>query len=221
MNNAEYQSLDFQFLTEEKMLENSRNFLDLLQRRRTVRSFSKRNFPKEIIDNCIQAASSAPSGANKQPWKFVIVSDAIVKKRIREAAEKEERKFYNGKAGVEWLEALSPLGTDANKPFLETAPYLIVIFEEKYIEKEDGTKKKNYYTKESVGIATGFLIAALHNSGLATLTHTPSPMNFLNEILERPQNEKPFLILVAGYPAEGTNVPCLKRKKLNEVAVYI
>ena len=193
-------------------------FLDEIKKRRSVRTFSNEAFPKEIIENCILAAGSAPSGANMQPWHFVIVSNPDLKKKIREAAEKEERAFYNGRTTKEWLTDLEKFGTDADKPFLETAPYLIVIFEKKFDVDEQGTKKKLYYTKESVGIATGFLITALHQAGLVSLTHTPSPMNFLNDLLQRPPNEKPFLILITGYPAEETLVPEISKKYLPEIS---
>lgn len=201
-------------------IERSKNFFDLMSKRRTVREFSSRNISIDLIRNCISTAGTSPSGANRQPWHFVIVSDPRIKKKIRAAAEAEEKEFYNGKAPVEWLEAIAPLGTDEHKPFLETAPYLIVIFEKKYDETGDNKIVKNYYTKESVGIATGILITALHNAGISTLTHTPAPMKFLNEILERPDNEKPFLILVAGYPEENCLVPEIKRKSLDQIAVF-
>jgi nitroreductase len=200
-----------------EMKTSSEDFASLMQKRRSVRTFSEKEFPKEIIHNCIKAALNSPSGANQQPWHFVIISNGEIKKQIRIAAEKEEYEFYNNKAPKEWLEALIPLGTDYSKPFLETAPYLIAIFEKKYEINDSGEKKKYYYTKESVGIACGILITALHNAGIATLTHTPSPMNFLNKILERPQNEKPFLLLVAGLPAPNTTVPNIRKKNFSEV----
>ena len=206
--------------TQEEMIKRSQEFYEEVNRRRTIREFLNREVPKEIIENCIKAAGTAPSGANMQPWKFVVVESPEIKKKIRIAAEEEEREFYNTIAPQEWLDALAPLGTDEHKPFLETAPYLIVIFESKYEPLPDGRKVKQYYTKESVGIATGILITALHHAGLATLTHTPSPMNFLNEILERPANEKPYLILVAGYPEENVMVPDIKRKELDEIAIF-
>ncbi|KAB2847202.1 MAG: nitroreductase family protein [Melioribacteraceae bacterium] len=204
----------------EEMIKRSKEFYEEVNRRRTIREFSNREIPKEVIMNCLKAAGTAPSGANMQPWKFVVVENREIKKKIRIAAEEEEREFYNSKAPQEWLDALAPLGTDEHKPFLETAPYLIVIFESKYEPLPDGRKVKQYYTKESVGIATGILITALHHAGIATLTHTPSPMNFLNDILERPANEKPYLILVAGYPQENVTVPNIKRKVLEEIAVF-
>ena len=205
----------------EEMQERSRTFREEVQRRRTIRTFSTRPVPREIIEECIRAAGTAPSGANMQPWRFVVVSDPQVKKQIREGAEKEEREFYERRAPDEWLQALAPLGTNWRKPFLEEAPYLIVIFGLSNTILPDGTKRKNYYVSESVGIATGMLITTIHHAGLATLTHTPSPMAFLNKILKRPANERPFLVLVAGYPAEGTTVPDISKKSLNEIAAFI
>ncbi len=190
------------------------------QRRRTVREYSDRPVPRGVIEECIRAAGTAPSGANHQPWHFVAVSDPEIKARIRVAAEAEERAFYRGGAPKEWLDALAALGTDEHKPFLETAPYLIAIFAERYMVGRDGRKLKNYYVQESVGIATGILITALHHAGLATLTHTPSPMNFLNEILDRPPNERPFLLLVAGYPADRVRVPAITKKALAAIATF-
>lgn len=209
-----------QFPTEE-MLTRSAEFADLLHRRRTVRHFSNRPVSRELIENCIRAAGTAPSGANMQPWRFVIISNPEVKHTIRLAAEEEERDFYTHRAPKEWLEALAPLGTDSEKPFLETAPYLIAIFAEKNGTLPDGRSVKHYYVAESVGIATGMLITALHHAGLVSLTHTPSPMNFLNEILSRPNNEKPFLLLVVGYPADDAFVPNIQRKSLDEIALFI
>jgi iodotyrosine deiodinase len=199
-------------LTEEEMLARARGFHELLEQRRTLREYSDRPVPREIIDACVQAAGQAPSGANMQPWHFEIVGDPAIKKQIRLAAEEEERQFYGGRASDEWLDALAPLGTDESKPFLETAPWLIVIFEQRHGIDAEGEKTRFYYTKESVGLASGFLIAALHNAGLASLTHTPSPMGFLNKILERPANEKPFLLLVTGHPAADATVPVITRK---------
>jgi nitroreductase len=206
---------------EKEMRERARSFYELLKRRRTVREFSDRKVPREIIEDCIRAAGTAPNGANRQPWHFVVVEDKNVKKKIREAAEEEEKEFYENRASDEWLEALAPLGTDENKPFLEEAPYLIAIFAEKYGMTEKGEKVLNYYVKESVGIATGMLVTAIHHAGLASLTHTPSPMGFLNDILNRPSNETPFLLLVVGYPKEGVKVPDITKKPLSEVATFI
>ena len=205
----------------EEMQKRSKEFFTDIQRRRTIRDFSNKPVPKDIIENCLSAAGTAPSGANRQPWHFSVVSDLETKKKIREAAEEEEKKFYSGRAPDEWLEALEPLGTDENKPFLEIAPYLIVIFSEAYGLDDKGEKIKNYYVSESVGIATGMLITALHNAGLATLTHTPSPMNFLREILGRDENERAFLILVTGFPSENATVPNIKKKKLEEYTTFL
>lgn len=209
--------LEFTRLPEQQMLENSRAFLNKHKSRRTVRDFSAEPVPREIIANAIMTAGSAPSGANMQPWHFSAVSDPAIKAKIRTAAEKEERELYEHRASDEWLQALAPLGTDAHKPFLETAPWLIAVFAKKFTFKEDQTKLKNYYTPESVGIATGLLIAALHNAGLATLTHTPSPMGFLRDVLERPTHEKPFLLLITGYPAEHVKVPNIEKQTADEL----
>jgi len=195
----------------------SQIFFENLSTRRTIRNFSDKPVPREVIENCIKTARTAPSGANMQPWHFVIISDPKIKMQIRVAAEKEEKEFYETRAPKEWLEALAPLGTDNNKPYLEKAPYLIAIFMQRYGKLPDGRKVKHYYGLESVGIATGMLITAIHNTGLASLTHTPSPMGFLNQILKRPKNERPFLLLVVGHPAEGAAVPDIKRKDINEI----
>jgi len=212
---------DYRKYSVEEMRRRAVGFRQELQRRRTVRQFSSRHVPREIIEECLRTAGTAPSGANKQPWHFVVVSDPEVKRRIREAAEREEREFYGGRAPQDWLEALAPLGTDQHKPFLEVAPYLIAIFAQSYDLTTAGAKVKHYYVQESVGIATGILITALHHVGLASLTHTPSPMRFLNEILGRPDNERPFILLPIGYPLEGGKVPDLRRKTLDEVAVTV
>jgi iodotyrosine deiodinase len=196
-------------------------FREQMRARRTVRHFSNRPVPRQVIEHCLLTAGSAPSGANLQPWHFVVVSDLAIKKRIRDAAEAEEREFYSHRAPQEWLDALAPLGTDADKPFLENAPYLIAIFAQTYGMLPDGRKVKNYYVQESVGIATGLLITALHLAGLASLTHTPSPMGFLNAILERPANEKPFLLLVVGHPAADARVPDIGKKALSEIATFV
>jgi nitroreductase len=221
MNNFIFVPLEYQELDEEEMLARSSEFLERMEQRRSVRQFSSRSVPWEIIENCLRAAATAPSGANMQPWHYVVVSDSELKLRIRMATEEEEREFYANRAPQEWLDALAPLGTDADKPFLESAPYLIVIFAKSYTISPQGKKVKNYYVSESVGIATGILITALHQSGLATLTHTPSPMRFLNQILNRPQNEHPFLILVVGYPAEDAEVPKINKKPFNEINTLI
>jgi iodotyrosine deiodinase len=202
-----------------EMVERSREFADELSRRRTVRQFSDREIPPGVLEECLRAAASAPSGANLQPWHFVVVTDPGIKRRIREAAEREERAFY-ATAPAEWLEALAPLGTDEDKPYLEVAPALIVVFAERYGLGADGGRVAHYYVQESVGIAMGMLITALHHAGLATLTHTPSPMGFLSDILERPAREKAVLLLVVGYPAPDARVPDITRKPLDEVVTW-
>ena len=213
---------DYREYPVDEMAKRAREFHLDLARRRTVRTFSSRPVPRLIIDDCLKAATSAPSGANLQPWHFVVVGDPATKRQIREAAEEEERHFYEHRASQEWLDALAPLGTDEHKPFLEHAPWLIAIFAQKYGRLEDGRRVKHYYPTESVGLATGMLITALHVAGLATLTHTPSPMKFLNEILGRPKaSERPFLLLVVGYPDEGATVPDIGRKPLAEVVTYV
>jgi nitroreductase len=211
---------EYRELSESEMVERSASFLREMKRRRTVRHFSSRPVPREVIENAVQAAGTAPCGANMQPWHFAVVTDPDVKRSIREAAEAEEREFYEHRAPPEWLEALAPLGTDSDKPFLEDAPCLIAVFGESYGLLPDGAKVKNYYVSESVGLATGMLITALHLAGLATLTHTPSPMGFLNEVLGRPANERPFLLLVVGYPATDARVPDLRKKSLEEIASF-
>jgi nitroreductase len=211
---------DYNPLKEIDMKKKSEEFYMFLKNRRTVRDYSNENIPLEVLENCIKTAGTAPSGANLQPWHFVIVSDPEIKKQIRIEAEKEEKEFYTNRAPQEWLDALAHLGTDEHKPFLEDAPYLIAIFSKSYEILPDGKKIKQYYSQESVGIATGMLITAIHNAGLASLTHTPSPMNFLNKILERPKNERPFLLLVVGKPAKGAKVPDIKRKKLRDILSY-
>lgn len=204
-----------------EMAARARAFRDDIARRRTVRQFSDRPVPREVIEACLAAAGSAPSGANLQPWLFVVVTDPAIKRTIRVEAEKEEREFYEHRAPKAWLDALAPLGTDADKPFLETAPVLIAIFGRKHSETPAGTPVKNYYVTESVGIATGFLIAALHHAGLATLTHTPSPMGFLNQILSVDDDARPAILLVVGYPAPGCTVPSIGRKPLDAIAKFL
>lgn len=204
----------------QEMKERAASFLTEMQKRRTVREFSDRPVPREIIEQCLLTAGTAPSGANLQPWNFVVVEDPRLKREIRIAAEQEEAEFYERRAPQEWLDALAPLGTDAYKPFLETAPYLIVIFGKNHSERPDGRRVKNYYVNESVGIATGFLIAAIHHAGLVALTHTPSPMGFLNGILDVPPDNKPFLLLVAGFPARDAQVPVITKKSLEEIATF-
>ena len=212
---------DYKEYPPDEMKLRAAEFYDKVRRRRTVREFSDKQVPIEVIDDCVRAAGTAPSGANMQPWRFAVVSDPEIKQRIRVEAEKEEKEFYERRAPQEWLDALAPLGTDQNKPFLETAPYLIVVFVENFGILPDGRRVKHYYATESVGIATGILITALHHAGLATLTHTPSPMGFLNEILGRPENERPFLVVVAGYPAEVAMVPKITKKSLAEIATFL
>jgi len=205
----------------EEMRARAEEFYVDLNRRRTVRDFSDRPVPRDIIETALKAAGTAPSGANLQPWHFAVVSGAETKKKIREAAEVEEREFYTHRASAEWLEALAPLGTDEHKPFLEEAPYLIAVFLQKFGTLPDGRKVKHYYPTESTGIASGMLITALHRAGLATLTHTPSPMKFLNEILGRPKSERPFLLLVTGYPADDAEVPDIGRKPLEDFTSFV
>ncbi len=212
---------DFEELSAEEMLERSAAFYAHIRRRRSVRDFSSRPVARVLIENCLLAAGTAPNGANMQPWYFVAISDSEVKHEIRVAAEEEEIEFYSKRAPQEWLDALQPLGTDEHKPFLEIAPWLIAIFAQSHGVLPDGRRVKNYYVQESVGIATGLLIAALHQTGLATLTHTPSPMGFLNKILDRPKNERPFLLLVVGYPGKNAKVPIITKKALNEIAAFI
>ena len=222
-----FQPLAFERLEPSEMARRSEEFLARIATRRTVRDFSSEPVPRVLVENAVRAASLAPSGANRQPWRFVVVADPGLKQEIRIAAEAEEKESYERRMPDEWLEALAPLGTDWHKPFLETAPYLVVVFRMDFEPADpaggldDGTvsKRKNYYVAESVGIACGFLLAALHLSGLATLTHTPSPMGFLNRILGRPAHEKPYLLVPIGYPAEGARVPVIQKKALDEVLV--
>lgn len=205
----------------DEMRSRARAFYEEVRRRRTVREFSNRPVAREVIEDCLLAAGTAPNGANRQPWHFVAISDPEVKRRIRAAAEEEEREFYSVRAPEDWLEALAPLGTDEHKPFLERAPWLVAIFAQSYEPLADGDRRKNYYVTESVGIATGILVTACHEAGLVSLTHTPSPMGFLNEILGRPKHERPFLLLVVGYPDEGARVPDIDRKPLGEIATFL
>lgn len=211
-----FQKLDFTKLSEKEMKARSLVFLDLMKSRRTVRDFSDKPVQKDIIENIIKTAASAPSGANKQPWKFVVVEDPKIKKEIRIAAEEEEKEFYAHRASKEWLKDLNQFGTDWKKPFLETAPYLIIVFKE-VMDTRHEKPRKNYYVNESVGIAVGFLLAAVHNAGLVSLTHTPSPMKFLQEILKRPENERAYLLIPVGYPAENAEVPEISKKPFREI----
>lgn len=212
--------LDFVEHSPDEMRARAEAFYELMDRRRSVRDFSDRPVPRRLIEWAIRTAGTAPSGAHRQPWRFVAVDDPQIKREIREAAEAEERESYERRMPDEWLEALAPLGTDWRKPFLETAPWLVVCFAERYEVKADGEKAKNYYVQESCGIACGLFITALHYMGLATLTHTPSPMRFLNDILERPSNERPYILFPVGYPAEDATVPDLDRKPLDDIVQW-
>ncbi|MBL8814349.1 MAG: nitroreductase family protein [Planctomycetaceae bacterium] len=207
--------------TDDESCRRSVEFLDTMKTRRTVRQFSSRPVPGQVLENCLRVAVNAPSGANQQPWTFVVVEESAVRRRLREAAEEEERQFYEHRAPQEWLNAVEPFGTDSSKPFLEEAPVVIVVFSQSWRAMPDGSKGKHYYVAESVGIATGFLITAMHVAGLATLTHTPSPMAFLNQILGRPENERPYLILVAGYPMDHCRIPVIEKKDFGEVVVRL
>ena len=223
-NRADYVPLEgYSVLDETQMRARALTILDGLSTRRTIRDFSDKPVPKDIIETCIKAAGTAPSGANHQPWYFVAISDPVTKRKIRIAAEAEEAEFYGGKASDEWLDALAPLGTDASKPFLETAPWLIAVFAQRRGGEIAGQSKKNYYITESVGLATGMLITALHSAGLGTLTHTPAPMGFLRDICGRPKDEKPFVLMVVGYPASDAQVPkhALVKKPLNAISEFI
>lgn len=206
--------------SDEDLLERARKFYEAVERRRTFRDYSDRPVPREVIEYCIRAAGTAPSGANLQPWHFVAVSDLAIKREIRVAAEKEEKEFYEHRAPKAWLEALAPIGTDSNKPFLETAPWLIAVFAQPFRTLPDGSRSPTYYAIESVGIATGMLVTAVHSCGLVALTHTPSPMGFLNKILDRPSHEKPFVLLVVGHPADDALVPDISRKSLSEISTF-
>lgn len=208
------------FIPVEKSLEQSRLYFEQLNRRRSVRHISSSPVSREVIENCLKTASTAPSGAHKQPWTFCVVSNPELKSRIRAAAEEEEYNSYHGRMSESWLQDLAPLGTDWQKPFLESAPYLIIVFKRVYEFGENREKKNNYYVNESVGIACGFLISAIHQAGLVTLTHTPSPMNFLSKLLKRPENERPYLLLPVGLPAENVYVPDINRKPLEEVSIF-
>ena len=221
MSNANLQPLNFTEYSTADMQERAISFREEMQRRRTVRHFSDKPVPRKIVEECLITAGTAPNGANLQPWQFVVVGDSKIKHEIRIAAEEEEEEFYHRRAPKEWLDALAPLGTDEHKPFLETAAYLIAIFGKTHSTLPDGRRVKNYYVNESTGIATGFLIAALHHAGLVALTHTPSPMGFLNSILNRPSDEKPFLLLVTGFPAEDAQVPIITKKSLEEITTFI
>jgi iodotyrosine deiodinase len=209
-----------EILLDNEMIDRSEAFYKLMNKRRSVREFSDQPIPKQVIENIIKAASTAPSGAHKQPWTFCVIENPTLKSQIREAAEKEEYESYNSRMSSEWIEDLKPLGTDWKKPFLQIAPFLIIVFRKIYETEKNGNKKANYYVQESVGIACGLLLAAVQNAGLVALTHTPSPMNFLTKLLKRPENEKPFLLIPIGYPANNCFVPDIKRKEMNEIAVF-
>jgi iodotyrosine deiodinase len=215
-----YISYNKPILSDKEMLENSISYYNWMDTRRTVREFSDRPIPRAVIENIIKTASTAPSGAHKQPWTFCVIENPEVKKQIRIAAEEEELESYDSRMSSEWLDDLNPLGTDWHKPFLETAPYLIILFRRIYEFSPDGKKKNNYYVQESVGLAAGFLLTAIHNAGLVALTHTPSPMGFLSKVLNRPENEKPFLLIPVGYPADDCWVPDLSRKKIEEYTYF-
>jgi nitroreductase len=223
VSEAKFQPLEgFTERTPEEMVTRSEAFFDLMKWRRTVREFPGRAVPRSVIEIAIRTAGRAPSGANKQPWHFAVIESADVKARLRAAAEAEEREFYGGRASEEWLEDLTPFGTDAHKPFLEVAPYLIAVFRQSYgMDEDTGERTNNYYVHESVGLAAGFLIAALHHAGLATLTHTPSPMGFLNDICGRPKNERATMLIVTGYPATDAHVPVIGKKTLDEISSWI
>jgi nitroreductase len=214
-------SLAFARLTEDEALQRSRDFLDGIRERRSVRHFSPEMPPRELIENALRAAGSAPSGANQQPWTFVVVSDPEVKAQMRAGAEREEELLYTRRASEEYLHAIEPIGTDSSKPHITDAPYLIAVFEQAWGVDEHGEKKKHYYVRESVGIAVGFLLVALHQAGLVALTHAPSPMGFLKEILGRPENERPFLLIPVGYPAADAEVPVLEKKALEDIAEFV
>ena len=216
-----YKKINFSKISTDEMNLRSKSLLHQIQQRRSVRDFSSQNVPIEVIKNCIKTAASAPSGANKQPWHFSLVQDKKIKKEIRVAAENEEKQFYEHRASKEWLEDLNQFGTDWKKPFLETAPFLIIIFSQVFEKNADGENRKNYYVNESVGIAAGFLLAALHNAGLATLTHTPSPMNFLARILKRPDNERAFLLIPVGYPSKNAKIPIISKKPFSKIYTKI
>lgn len=220
INGYEFEHYTKETYEEQEVIKRSKDFYQWMDKRRTVRDFSDRPIPKEVIENIIKTASTAPSGAHKQPWTFAVVANPDIKKKIKEAAEQEEYESYNSRMSEEWLKDLRPLQTDWHKPFLETAPYLIIVFKKAYELDSEGNKHNNYYVNESVGLAAGFLLTAIHNAGLVALTHTPSPMNFLTNLLDRPKNERPVLLIPVGYPVADTYVPKLSRKPLEEVAVF-
>lgn len=219
MSIANFKKLDYTALSEAEMLKNSEDYYNLMDRRRSVREFSDKDVPREIMENIIKTAGTAPSGAHKQPWAFCLIRDPDIKKQIRKAAELEEKENYSGRMSKRWIQDLNPFRTDWNKPFIEVVPWIIVVFKQVY-EKREGEKHNNYYVNESVGIATGMLLSAIHNAGLVSLTHTPSPMNFLARIMKRPESERAFLLIPVGYPKEDAEVPDIKRKELKEIISY-
>ncbi len=221
MSQWPFEPLQFSEKAPDEMLRSAQDFFEHVRKRRTVREFSERPVSREIIEIALRAAGTAPSGANMQPWHYVVVANPLLKKKIRAAAEQEEKEFYAHRASAEWLKMLEPLGTDAHKPFLESAPWLIAVFLKKFSTDEQGNRLKNYYTAESVGISCGFLLCALHWAGLATLTHTPSPMKFLNELLERPKSERPYMLIVTGYPAEDAKVPVIGKYALEKISNFM
>ncbi|MEM6524295.1 MAG: nitroreductase family protein [Bacteroidota bacterium] len=220
INGFEFEEYNKETYPESVVVERSRDFYQWLNKRRTVRQFSDQPIPKEVIENILLSASTAPSGAHKQPWTFCVISNTKLKSKIKEAAEKEEYDNYHGRMSDEWLEDLKPFQTDWHKPFIEIAPYIIIVFKKPYDLNEDRNKQNNYYVNESVGLATGFLLAAIHNAGLVALTHTPSPMNFLTNLLERPDNERAVFLIPVGYPTKNTFVPKLSRKNLDDIAIF-
>lgn len=207
-------------LSDQELIDNAQQFYETIKTRRTVRHFSNRPVPREVIETIIRTASTAPSGAHKQPWTFAVIESPEMKHKVRLAAEEEERRNYHGRMSQEWLDDLAAFGTDEHKPFLELAPYLIVVFKQTYGAKPDGSKTKHYYVNESVGLAAGFLLTAIHQAGLCSLTHTPSPMNFLEQLLDRPKNERAMLLIPVGYPAEDAVVPAIERKSLDQISVW-
>lgn len=220
MNEHKFIPYQLPKLSQSEMVARARDFYDQMAKRRSVRHFSDEPVPRELIESAIATAATAPSGAHRQPWKFVAISDTEIKRQIRLAAEEEEKLSYEQRMPPDWLKALAPLGTNWQKPYLETVPWIVVVFEELYGFDENGERQKNYYVKESVGIACGFFISALHHMGLATLTHTPSPMGFLSRILGRPESEKPYILFPVGFPASEAVVPDFQRKSLQEIAIW-
>lgn len=222
MKSEEHEFIPFirEVFSDDEMLERSESFFRWADKRRSVRDFSDKPVPKEVMENLIMTASTAPSGAHKQPWTFCLISNSELKSKLRELAEEEEKKSYGGRMSEQWLKDLEPLGTDWVKEFIDVAPWIVIVMKRAYEEGEDGSKMNNYYVNESVGLASGFLLMAIHNAGLVALTHTPSPMNFITKVLDRPENERPFLLIPVGHPAEDAKVPSLERKSKNQVIDY-